>query len=96
MKFKDIAIVVLLVIFTPIILMSISMLSSSISSLFVKPEAPKIEIITTEKKETPVVEESKKKEEPVVESFDNRFTSDVRDVNNENYNSYVFGGKISK
>lgn len=94
MKFKDLAIVVLLIIFTPVILMSVSMLLSSLSSLLVKPVEPKIEIVMEEKKED--VEESKKKEEPMVESYDNRFTSDVRDVNNKNYSSYVFGGKISK
>jgi predicted PurR-regulated permease PerM len=32
----------------------------------------------------------------VIEKFDNKFTSDVRDVNNTNYESYVFGGKITK
>lgn len=95
MKFKDIGLIVLIVIFAPIILMSVSMLLSSISSLFVKPEPPKIEIVMEEKKES-ITKEPMKKEAQMVEPYDNQFTSDVRDVNNENYNSYVFGGKLSK
>ena len=92
MKLKYFAIVLLIVIFTPIILMSISM---SLGSACVTPENPKLEIII-DKKEKPMVYESEKKEEYMVEAYDNTFTSDVRDINNENYNSYVFGGKLSK
>lgn len=32
----------------------------------------------------------------MVEPYENKFTSDVRDVNNQNYMSYVFGGKLEK
>lgn len=36
-------------------------------------------------------------QEPFCEAFGStEFTSDVRDVNNKNYESYVFGGKIEK
>lgn len=35
--------------------------------------------------------------EPILEGFgDTKYTSDVRGINNKNYQNYVFGGKIEK
>lgn len=52
--------------------------------------------ISVETESPQVVIETPPVEVEIIETFDNKFTSDVRDVNNTNYESYVFGGKISK
>jgi hypothetical protein len=83
------------IIITIIIILAIGFLYSTYAS----PKAVEVKIV--DKPVETKVPETKAPEAPttteVVESFvDSKFTSDVRDVNNTNYETYVFGGKISK
>jgi uncharacterized membrane protein YgaE (UPF0421/DUF939 family) len=63
----------------------------------------KVESIVESKVESIIetVKEEPSYPEPLEEGFfenfaNSEFTSDVRDVNNKNYQNYVFGGKIEK
>ncbi len=61
----------------------------------VEKEEEQKEEVKEEVKEEPSIPEPM--QEPFCEAYGStEFTSDVRDVNNKNYESYVFGGKIEK